>query len=317
LQQKQGAAPQEPQFVSRVGGAGAAHPKSGQGLPPAGLDAAPNQMQDYLDARLAMADWLVAPENPFFARMLANRYWKHFFGRGLVEPEDDMRVTNPPSNPELLEALANHLVDNKYDMKSLVRLICNSQAYQLSWDANEYNVNDQTSYSRFYPKRLTAEVLLDAVDEVLGTTTSFAGMPSGTRAVSLPDTSFSSYFLTVFGQPESTTACECERSQESTLAQSLHLLNSKEVQAKLGEPQARPSKFAASLVEPTQVIEELYLRALSRRPTDPERNAALAFVQQHADKAEPTSEAKQAALKIAYEDLVWALVNTKEFLFNH
>ncbi|MBL8854807.1 MAG: DUF1553 domain-containing protein [Planctomycetaceae bacterium] len=317
LQQKQGATPQEPQFVSRVGGAGAAHPKSGQGLSPVGLDAAPHQIQEYLDARLAMADWLVAPENPFFARMLANRYWKHFFGRGLVEPEDDMRVTNPPSNPELLEALENQLVENKYDLKSLVRLICNSQAYQLSWDANEHNVNDQTSYSRFYPKRLTAEVLLDAVDEVLGTTTNFAGMPAGTRAVSLPDTSFSSYFLTVFGQPESTTACECERSQEATLAQSLHLLNSKEVQAKLGEPQARPAKFAAASVEPQQVIEELYLRALSRRPTEAEKSAALAFVQKHVDKAEATPEAKQAAFKIAYEDLVWALVNTKEFLFNH
>ncbi|MDP1561607.1 MAG: DUF1553 domain-containing protein [Pirellulaceae bacterium] len=317
LQQKPGSGPQEPQFVSRVGGAGAAHPKSGQGLQPAGLDAAPKPVQEYLDARLGLADWMVAPENPFFARTVANRYWKHFFGRGLVEPEDDMRVTNPPSNPELLDALASHLVEHNFDLKSLIRLICNSEAYQLTWDANEHNLHDQTSYSRYYPKRLTAEVLLDAVDEVLGTTTPFPGLPSGTRAVSLPDTSFSSYFLTVFGQPESTTACECERSQESTLAQSLHLLNSKEVQAKLGEGQGRPAKFAATSTEPQQVVTELYLRALSRRPTAEENVAALSFIQQHVDKAEASDDAKLAALKVAYEDLVWALINTKEFLFNH
>lgn len=317
LHQKPGAAPQEPQFVSRVGGAGAAHPKSGQGLLPAGLDATPNQVQEYLDARLAMADWLVAPENPFFAKMLANRYWKHFFGRGLVEPEDDMRVTNPPSNPELLDALAKHLVEHDFDLKSLVRLICNSQAYQFSWEPNQYNLDDRTSYSRFYPKRLTAEVLLDAVDDVLGTSTAFSGMPNGTRAVSLPDTSFSSYFLTVFGQPESTTACECERSQEATLAQSLHLLNSKEMQAKLGEDKARPSKFALEDLEPKSAIDDLYLRALSRPPSEAETNAALSFVQQQLGKADSAPESKRAALKVAYEDLVWALVNSKEFLFNH
>lgn len=321
LQQKPGGSPHEPQFVSRVGGAGSAHPKSGQGLPPAGLDAPPQQIQEYLDARLSLADWLVAPENPFFARTLANRYWKHFFGRGLVEPEDDMRVTNPPSNPELLDALANHLVESDYDLKSLIRLICNSRAYQLTWDANEHNLRDQTSYSRFYPKRLTAEVLLDAVDEVMGTTTPFAGMPSGTRAVSLPDTSFSSYFLTVFGQPESTTACECERSQEATLAQSLHLLNSKEVQAKLGEGIARPAAFATTAIAPKQAITDLYIRTLSRWPTDEEVRAASAFVQQHIDDANAvegaTEETKLAARKVAYEDLIWALINTKEFLFNH
>ncbi len=317
LHQKQGTTPQEPSFVSRVGGAGAAHPKSGIGLPPAGLDADAQPVAEYSDARVALADWMVADENPFFAKMVANRYWKHFFGRGLVEPEDDLRVTNPPSNPELLDALAEHLIQTNFDLKSLVRLICNSQAYQLSREADEHNVRDQTSYSRFYPKRLTAEVLLDAVDQVLGTSTEFAGMPAGTRAVSLPDTSFSSYFLTVFGQPESTTACECERSQEATLAQSLHLLNSKEVQAKLSQPQARPAGFASEAVTVEQVIEDLYLRAMSRRPSAEELETARVYVQEKTTAAEDSEEAQRAARQVAYEDLVWALVNTKEFLFNH
>jgi hypothetical protein len=317
LQQKPGSTPQEPSFVSRVGGAGAAHPKSGQGLPPTGLDAETLPVPEYLDARLALADWMVSKENPFFSKMLANRYWKHFFGRGLVEPEDDLRVTNPPSNPALLEALAQHLTDNDYDLKSLVRLICNSQAYQLGLDADEHNVSDQTSYSRFYPKRLTAEVLLDAVDQVLGTTTEFAGLPRGTRAVSLPDTSFSSYFLTVFGQPESATACECERSQEATLAQSLHLLNSKEMQAKLSEPNARPAVFAGVASSPDALIEELYLRAFSRFPSQTEVAAAKEYLASKEASAEDSEEARQAARRIAFEDLVWAVVNTKEFLFNH
>lgn len=317
LQQKPGSTPQEPSFVSRVGGAGAAHPKSGQGLPPTGLDAEALPVPEYLDARVALADWMVADNNPFFAKMLANRYWKHFFGRGLVEPEDDLRVTNPPSNPELLDALAQHLVDNHFDLKSLVRLICNSQAYQLGRDADEHNVRDQTSYSRFYPKRLTAEVLLDAVDQVLGTSTPFAGMPAGTRAVSLPDTSFSSYFLTVFGQPESTTACECERSQEATLAQSLHLLNSKEMQAKLAEPQARPAAFAGQSSATDELIADLYLRAFSRPPTDEELRAARDYVTAKETAAAESDEARRAARQVAFEDLVWALINTKEFLFNH
>ena len=150
---------------------------------------------------------MVQPDNPFFARMLVNRYWKHFFGSGLVEPEDDLRITNPPTNAPLLDGLAEQFIESGFDLKQLVRTICGSTTYRLSSDANQHNLGDTHSYSRYYPKRLPAEVLLDAVDQAIMTHTSFASMPTGTRAVQLPDTGFSSYFLDVFGRPAGATAC--------------------------------------------------------------------------------------------------------------
>jgi Protein of unknown function (DUF1553)/Protein of unknown function (DUF1549)/Bacterial Ig-like domain (group 2) len=304
---KEGSTPEQPMFVSRLGNASAQHPKSGQSLQPAGLDGAKLEVTAIDDPRNNLVDWMVAPENPFFARSLTNRYWKHFFERGLVEPEDDLRVTNPPANPELLDGLAKHFADSKYDLKGLIRLICTSTTYRLSSEANEQNLADQSSYSRYYPKRLQAEVLLDAIDQVVGSTTAFEGMPAGTRAVSLPDTSFNSYFLTVFGRPDSASACECERSQEATLAQSLHLLNSSDVQAKLANEAANPARLAkdTSVDHPTH-LRELYLRAFSRQPTAEELQTALSYI-----------ERKKANLREAYEDLVWALINSKEFVFNH
>lgn len=303
---KEGRTPEEPIFVSRVGGAGARHPNTGETLPPAGLDATPAQLQPFADPREALVDWMVAPDNPFFARSLANRYWKHFFATGLVEPEDDMRVTNPASNPELLDGLARYLTDSGFDLRQLLTAICTSSSYQLGSMANEHNLGDNNSYSRFYPKRLTAEVLLDAVDQVTQTQTDFAGVPLGMPAVRLPDTGFESYFLDVFGRPEGTTACECERAQEATLAQSLHLLNSKEVLGKLSANGSLPAGMAASS-EPLKVrVESLYLTALSRRPTDEELRTASQYV-----------EARKENPRAAFEDLVWAILNSKEFLFNH
>jgi hypothetical protein len=305
VSRKDGATPEEPRFVSRMGGASARHPRTGQDLKPAGLAAEPAVIGPADDPRENLVDWMVAPDNPFFARSLANRYWKHFFATGLVEPEDDMRVTNPPTNPELLDGLAEYFVESGYDIKALLRLICCSSVYRLSSDANEHNLNDH-SYARYYPKRLQAEVLLDAVDQVLMTNTSFAGMPADTRAVSLPDTNFSSYFLDVFGKPEATTACECERSQEATLAQSLHLLNSKEIQAKLSSDSSLPASMAASSDSAERKIEQLYLAALSRTPTEGEMQTAVEYLASKA--SEP---------RLAYEDLVWAILNSKEFIFNH
>ena len=306
IQRKEGEHPDEPVYISRLGGAAARHPKTGQNLKPAGLDGPELALESYQDPRSELVEWMVAPENPFFARSLVNRYWKHFFASGMVEPEDDMRVTNPPSNPELLDALADHFVSHDFDLKSLIRLICTSSAYRLASHANDHNLSDRNSYSRFYPKRLSSEVLLDAVNQVTMTSTNFDGMPDQTRAVRLPDTNFSSYFLDVFGKPDSTTACECERSGEATLAQSLHLLNSKEVQEKLKSDSGRAAALAQSSDPLDERVTELYLAALSRAPTPAELDAATGYLN---DKA--------ADQRAAFEDLVWAMINSKEFLFNH
>ncbi len=302
---REGETPEQPRFVSRVATASAAHPKSGESLFPAGLDATPVAFAPTVDPREELVQWMVAPDNPFFARSLVNRYWKHFFAVGLVEPEDDMRVTNPASNPELLDGLAQSFIASQYDLRQLLRLICTSTTYRLRSDANEHNLNDH-SYARYYPKRLQAEVLLDAVDRVLQTDTPFAGVPAETRAVSLPDNSFSSYFLNVFGKPDSTTACECERAQDATLAQSLHLLNSKEMQSKLSSDSALPASLAASSQPVEEKLNQLYMTALSRSPSPSEIETASDYL------AGKTENPRQA-----YEDLVWAILNSKEFLFNH
>ncbi|MEZ6133426.1 MAG: DUF1549 and DUF1553 domain-containing protein [Pirellulaceae bacterium] len=306
IQKKEGPTPESPIFVSRIGGASAQHPKSGKSLSPAGLDGDEVSFLPVEDPREKLVDWMVAPANPFFARALANRYWKHFFATGLVEPEDDMRVTNPATNPALLDALANDFVQSGYDLKALIRLICTSNTYRLAAEANVTNLGDQHSYSRFYPKRLSAEVLLDAIDQVTQSSTSFAGMPAGTRAVNLPDSSFASYFLDVFGRPAATTSCECERSQEATLAQSLHLLNSQEVQTRLSADSSRPAAMAASSQELAELIDQLYWSALSRPPKDDELKTAIEYISKRADRR-----------REAFEDLVWAMINSKEFLFNH
>lgn len=303
---KEGSTPDNPVFVSRVGGASATHPRTGQALPPSGLDTTPPELQPADDPRQALASWMTDPQNPFFARSLVNRYWKHFMGRGLVEPEDDMRVTNPPTNSELLDGLAQHFVQSGYDLKNLLRTICTSSTYRLSSDANQYNLRDTTGYSRYYPKRLQAEVLLDAIDQVMMTSTAFAPLPAGTRAVQLPDTGFGSYFLDVFGRPAGTTACECERTGEASLAQSLHLLNSKEIQSKLTQDAGRSASMQASSQPLSTLVDELYLAALSRPATASEQQTVADYL-----------ATRENARRQAFEDLIWAVINSKEFLFNH
>lgn len=283
------------------------NPKTGQNVPAAGLGAEPAALTPDDDARSALVDWMAASDNPFFAKALVNRYWKHFLGRGIVEPEDDMRVTNPAANPALLDALAKDFIAHHFDLKQLVRTICTSQVYQLSATPNDWNRTDKQNYSRYYPQRLNAETLLDAIDQVTGTTTNFGGVPSGMRAVQLPDNAFNSYFLTVFGRPESSSACECERSGEANLAQSLHLLNSSEIQGKLTNGGGTTVKLTNDKGrDHAAKIRELYLLAFAREPAPDEISIALA----HLAKNEQNP-------RVAYEDIVWALINTKEFLFNH
>ena len=217
------------------------------------------------DPRTFLVDWMAGPDNPYFARALANRYWKHFLGRGLVEPEDDMRVTNPPTNPELLDALAKSFTDSKFDLKKLVRTICTSNVYRLSCRCRtSTTLDDRQNYSRFQPRRLNAEVFLDAIDDLIDVRTTFKGVPAGTRAVQLPDNQVDSYFLSVFGRPDFASACECERSGDANLAQSLHLVNSKEVMAKIAK--GRAGKLAKDTRPHADRIRDLYMVAFSREP---------------------------------------------------
>jgi hypothetical protein len=269
------------------------------------------------DPRFALADWMSAKDNPFFAHTLVNRYWKHFFNRGLVEPEDDMRETNPPVNPELLSALAANFVKSGYDMKKLIRTLVTSTTYQLSAVPNAHNAKDRQNFSRYYPKRLNAEVLYDAVNTLLDVETTFAGQPPGTRAVALPDNSYNqtTYFLSVFGRPDSSSACECERSQEASLAQSLHLLNASEIQTQLSRGNGRADTLTKDTRPDDDKITDLYHIALSREPNADE----VKFARAHLDKktAGKSSDEASKGKKEAYEDILWALLNTKEFLFNH
>ncbi len=280
------------------------NPRSQLDVKPMGLGGPELDISPYEDARQYLVDWMAAPENPFFAKALVNRYWKHFFGRGIVDPEDDLRVTNPPSNPELLNALAKHFLDHRFDLKDLVRTICKSSVYQLSSEPTDFNRNDQQNFSSFYPRRLTAEVLYDAVNSVAETPSNFGTIPQGTTAVQLPDNGFNNYFLEVFGKPEAESACECERSAEANLSQSLHLLNSGDVQGRLQNGQGRAAKFTREMERPDAAkVRELYVAAFAREPRPEESEFILSRVADYQNKQQ------------AWEDVIWAILNAREFQF--
>lgn len=295
----------EPCIYHGRGTATAMNPRTNERLAPAGLGGEPLELDPGDDPRHALVDWMVDPQNPFFAPAFVNRQWKHFFGRGIVDPEDDMRVTNPPTNPELLAGLSRYFIESGFDIKALTREICRSSTYQLSSEPNEYNVADKQNYSRYYPKRLHAEVLYDALNQVTGVQTRFNGLPEGTRAVQLPDATINNYFLSVFGKPLGNSPCECERSAEANLAQTLHLLNSAEVQTKLTAGSGRAAQLAADKERThEQRVRELYYWAFAREPDAQELELTLAHI-----------ERKQNNVKEAYEDILWALINAKEFSF--
>jgi hypothetical protein len=294
-----------PYYSARERTTGEVNPRTQKPIEPKLLDGPVLNVPPEEDPRQKLVDWMAQPDNPFFAKALCNRMWGHLMGRGLVDPVDDLRATNPPSNPELLDALAKDFIDHHFDVKHLLRTITNSNTYQLSSIANDYNRHDRQNHARCYGKRLIAEVFLDAVDEVCGTRTGFYKMSRQARAVDLPHEGFGSYFLDVFDRPARTSACECARGSGASLSQVLHLTNSSEVEDKIGNGEGRVAKLVKDKVPPEKAVEELYLTALARYPNAEEKSQALAYL---ADKKDQ---------RHGLEDLVWALLNSREFMFNH
>jgi hypothetical protein len=290
-------------FASRTGTV--THPKTGQAMTPKGLGSEATKVPPTVDPRQKLVDWMSDPKNPYFAKAVVNRYWAHFFGRGVVEPMDDLRQTNPPSNPELLDSLADDFVAHGYDLKRLVRTICTSRTYGLSSVPNEYNAKDKQSFARHYPKRMSAEVLLDAISQVTGAPTTFGGLPAGTRAIELPDESVASNFLDTFGRPKRDTPCECERVSDASLGQSLMLLNSNEVQGKLSSGGGRADALAKDPRPDAEKLDELFWACFGRAPSSGELTSALSHLEKNPQKR-----------REAYEDILWALINAKEFQFN-
>ncbi len=292
------------------------HPRLGRPLPPAPLDGEELTLDSTKDRRQHLADWLTSPNNPYFARAMVNRVWKNFMGRGLVEAVDDMRATNPPSNEELLTALTKDFTDHGFDIKHLIRAIMNSAAYQRSSKPNETNKQDERFYSRYVIKRLPAEVMLDAVSQVTGAPTEFPGYPAGTRAIQLPDSRVNSYFLTIFGKPPRLATCECERSAEPSVTQALHIINGETINQKLRRPNGIVDSFVRLGVSDEMMINHLYLAALSRPPRPDEVNHLLAVMNEGKDTTKGSRDLSSARRQ-AIEDLVWAVLTSKEFLFNH
>jgi hypothetical protein len=278
-------------------------PRTGKMLSPQPLDRSTLEI-DGRDPRVSLVKWMNNPQNSTFSGAMVNRLWKHFFSIGLVEPVDDLRATNPPSNRELWDYLNFEFTSSGYNLRHMMRLMMNSRAYQLSADTQLSNIHDDRFYSHFYPRRLPAEVLLDAISQATGEPETFPGYPTGVRAIQVPDPSTESYFLSLFGRSERTTACACERSDDVTLPQLLHLRNGDSLVRKLAAPQGKLQQLLLQQTENEAIIEELFLITLNRFPKPDERTNLLAAVSGN-DRQE------------RFTDLFWALLNSKEFAFQH
>ncbi len=298
--------PNQGEVLLSRGGTDLKHPRTGVVIAARALGAPAADFQQISDRRVALANWMTAPDNHFFAPAIVNRMWAHYFGRGLVEQVDDLRDTNPPTNAPLFDALTQHMKDVKYDLKAFTRTLLNSRVYQLSGEPVGSNADDRQNFSHAYDKALPAEVLLDAVCQVSGVPEKFNGWPLGYRAVQIWDSRMPSYFFRIFGRPVRNTVCECERSNEPSISQALHLLNSPEISSKLHHHDGVIKRLTETVTDDDALIEELYLLTLSRFPTDVER----LLTQQHLIE---NRESRRAAA----EDIVWALMNSKEFLYNH
>jgi len=286
-------------------------PRTGQELVPRFLDRTPTTLLPGSDPRDAFVTWATDENNEYFAGAMVNRLWKHFLGVGLVEPVDDLRATNPPSNRRLWDLLRREFVRNGFQFKPVMRLIMNSRTYQLSSETVAENATDSRFYSHFYARRLPAEVLLDAVSRATGVPESFPGYPVGVRAIQIPDPGVESYFLTVFGRPERTTACACERTGDVTLPQLLHLQNNDGLLRKISSPDGALARLLAAENDDAKMIDGCYLATLSRPASEDERSQVLQLVQAASASASPSLRAE------LYQDLLWALLNSKEFAFQH
>jgi len=283
-----------------------AQPRTGKPQPPQPLDGAAVAFDAEIDRREHLAAWLTSPKNPYFTKAIVNRVWANYFNVGLVENVDDLRLTNPPSNAALFDAAANYLVDNKYDLQALMRAILQSNTYARSSKPLAENAADQRFYSRYYPRRLMAEVLLDALSQVSGAPSTFGDYAPGTRAIQLPDANVNSYFLKAFGRPERAITCECERTDQPSMVQVLHLSNGDTINQKLEAKGNRVEQLLAAGATSQQIVDEAYLAALTRFPTDEERARLVAAL----DEPEPPR-------RQLVEDLYWSILSSKEFLFNH
>jgi hypothetical protein len=299
---KPGDDPRETIIFDRKDGE-AKHLVTGAAVPPKFLGGEKPDVKDET-RREALARWLTSPENPYFARHIANLVWSHFMGRGIVEPVDDARISNPPSNPELLDALAAKLIEDRYDIKKLARDICTSRTYQLDTRPNESNGGDQRNFARGAIRRIRAEVLLDCINQVTETNDKFPGLPRGARAVEIPDGNTANYFLTTFGRASRGSVCTCDVKADPNLSQALHLMNGDTIQNKIEQGGVMKSLLKRGET-PDQVIASLYLRCLSRQPTTEELTKLKSFFK-------PGDSSEQVL-----NDVFWSLLNAKEFVFNH
>ena len=290
-------------IVFNSGGGEVSHPVGGRRMAPKFLGG-PEPDVAGKDRRVILANWLASSENPYFARNFANRVWAHFFGIGIIEPVDDVRISNPASNPELLAELSKRFTSGHYDFKQLVRDICRSNAYQRSTTANESNATDEKNFARAKLRRIKAESLLDCITQVTSTKDKFPGLPVGSRAAQVADGNVSTYFLTTFGRASRETVCSCEVKMEPTLSQALHLLNGDTVNDKIRNG-GLVDKLLGQKLTPPQVVERLYLACLSRSPTAGEQEVLKPYF------------AKEKDVKRSLEDVFWSLLNSREFLFNH
>jgi hypothetical protein len=296
----------EAEFIWHAPGGEVKHPVTGEVMKPKAPDGPVAEIAPGRDPRLTLAEWMTSTNNPFFARAIVNRIWAQFMGRGLVDPVDDFRASNPPTNEPLLDWLARDFSAQGYNLKQLMRTIMQSHIYQLSSLPDEHAVPDARNFSRAYRRRLPAEVLLDAVCDVTGAPEKFDGLPPGARALETWNHKIESEFMDAFGRPNSSSECPCDRDAKPSVVQALHLMNSNRLQGKIASAEGRARRLAEGKLSDQDIITEIYLAAYSRPPTAAETTLALkAFCE------------KDATRKSATEDVMWALLNSAEFVFNH